>query len=277
MGGNLIQGAWCASPGRSEVWRSTPDSSGASRPASRSMPRSAAAREAPARSVGRSGGSSTSVSRRVAMSLKRRSSSRWSVSAARTLGRLLSQGAVERGLQRAVSLEEVGRALLADPLRAGDAVGGIPAQRHEVGHELGRNAVAALHLGRVYDLRAATARYARTGSSPGRPRIGTCPGHRSSPAWCRPPRTRAWRRSPEDRPPRGGRSPQRSSRRPRRSRGRPRTGGDSLSGTSGRSAGSPRTAPGGSPRRRGRSRGPPPAARAHRPRAGSGWPCREAR
>src|SRR4051812_46417416 len=61
----------------------------------------------------------------------------------------LPRPAVERGLERAVPREQVRRRLLADPLRARQAVGGVAPQGDEVRHLLGRDAVAALHLGRV--------------------------------------------------------------------------------------------------------------------------------
>ena len=110
------------------------------------MPISRAATAPPARSVGASGGRSTSTGRRVAMSRKARSSSAWRQS---ELASGPSRSACSRrGLERAVAAQDVRGALLADALGAGQAVGGIAAQRDEVGHLLGLDAVALAHLRR---------------------------------------------------------------------------------------------------------------------------------
>ncbi len=48
-------------------------------------------------------------------------------------------------LQRAELLQQLGRGLLADPGDAGDVVGGVAAQAHQVGDQLRRHAVALRH------------------------------------------------------------------------------------------------------------------------------------
>ena len=57
-------------------------------------------------------------------------------------GRLLADRRVDRRLERAVAAQQVGRGLLADPLRAGQAVRRVAAQRDEVRHQRRRDAVA---------------------------------------------------------------------------------------------------------------------------------------
>ena len=64
--------------------------------------------------------------------------------------RLLADRAEDRVLEVALALEDVGRGLLADALRARQAVGGVAAQGDEVGHELGADAVALAHLLRAH-------------------------------------------------------------------------------------------------------------------------------
>ena len=63
--------------------------------------------------------------------------------------RPLVDGAIDRRLERAVALEQIGGRLRADPRRAWQAIRRIAAQSDEVGHERGRDPVAALHLGGV--------------------------------------------------------------------------------------------------------------------------------
>ena len=107
------------------------------------MPSARAAAAPPRRSVGASGGRVTSASRSVAMSLKARSSSAWS-SSARAHGGALADRARDDGLEAAVAAQQVGGRLLADPLRAGEPVRRVAAQRDEVGHRARRDPVALL-------------------------------------------------------------------------------------------------------------------------------------
>ena len=55
-------------------------------------------------------------------------------------------------LQRAELLQQLGRGFLADPGDAGDVVGGVAAQPHQVGDQLRRHPVALLDRGAVVDL-----------------------------------------------------------------------------------------------------------------------------
>ena len=70
----------------------------------------------------------------------------------------LAHRALDRGLERAVALEQLRRGLLADALGAGDPVGGVAAQGDEVGHLGGVDPVAPAHLAGVDGLGAAAAR-----------------------------------------------------------------------------------------------------------------------
>ena len=56
-------------------------------------------------------------------------------------------------LQRAELLQQLGRGFLADPRDAGDVVGGVAAQAHQVGDQLRRHPVALFDRGAVVDLR----------------------------------------------------------------------------------------------------------------------------
>ena len=55
-------------------------------------------------------------------------------------------------VQRAELLQQLGRGFLADPGDAGDVVGGVAAQPHQVGDQLRRHPVALLDRGAVVDL-----------------------------------------------------------------------------------------------------------------------------
>ena len=112
------------------------------RAARRPIPSALAAAAPPARSVGRSGGRSTSTSRSVAMSLNARSSSACS-SRAPADRRALADRARDHRLEAAVAAQQVGRRLLADPLRPGQAVGRVAAQRDEVRHDPRRRSRSA--------------------------------------------------------------------------------------------------------------------------------------
>ena len=116
------------------------------------MPSARAASAPPSRSVSRSGGRSTSASRSVAMSLNARSSSACSISARRTDGFSRTAPAIAAS-SVAVAAQDVGRRLLADPLRAGQPVRRVAAQRDEVRHGGRRDAVALLDLGGAHLVR----------------------------------------------------------------------------------------------------------------------------
>ena len=59
---------------------------------------------------------------------------------------------VEHALQRAELLQQLGRGLLADPGDAGDVVGGVAPQAHQVGDPIRRHPVALFDRGLVVDL-----------------------------------------------------------------------------------------------------------------------------
>ena len=110
------------------------------------MPRSWAAFAAPSQSVGRSARALDAgvAQRRDVLEGEQVVAS---VDQRRAQLRLrLADRRVEHPLERAVRAQQLGRGLLADPLRAGDPVGGIAAQGDEVGHELGGDPVALADL-----------------------------------------------------------------------------------------------------------------------------------
>ncbi len=100
--------------------------------------------------MGVSAGRFTGSRRIVATSRNTRSSSSCSGKRAhRGAGGLLRRAHPHHLLERAVRLQEIARRLLADPLGTGEPVGRITAQGDEVGHLLGANPVAHLHLGGI--------------------------------------------------------------------------------------------------------------------------------
>ena len=122
------------------------------------MPSSPAIAAPAAKSVARSGGCCTSIGTSVAIRLKSSNCSAFSVSAATIRGRSdvgELRTVLQRALQRAVALQQFGGGLGADPRGARQAVGGVAAQRDEVGHLLGVDAVALTHLPRPDFLRLA--------------------------------------------------------------------------------------------------------------------------
>ena len=64
---------------------------------------------------------------------------------------------VEHVLERAEALQQVGGGLVADPRDAGDVVRRVALEADEVGHQLGRDAVAVDHAVAVVDPRVGDA------------------------------------------------------------------------------------------------------------------------
>ena len=238
------------------------------------MPRSRAA-AAPPREVGRP------VGRALEVELAQR---RDVLEVAQLVGLVVQRGARRAG----VSPAQAASAPSSEPWRAsrsaavfspipsaaGQPVGGVAAQRDEVGHELGRHAVALAHLVGVDHVGAAGAA-AQVEHRDRRPtRTGTCRGRRSGSASRRRPRSRSARASRARRRARRRRPPAWSTRTRRRSRApaanwRVERVGERLAvGVVGlRTARSGRRPP---PRRSTARRRAPAGARA---RAGSGWSC----
>ena len=110
-----------------------------------------ASRRRAAKSVARSGGRCTSIrcERRDLLEV-RAAAPRARAAPPPIRGRSRSWAsrctARQRALQRAVAPQQLGGRLRADPRRAGQAVGGVAAQRDEVGHLLRLDAVALAHL-----------------------------------------------------------------------------------------------------------------------------------
>ena len=104
------------------------------------MPSSRAATRRPRKSVGASGGRSTGSVRSVAMSLNERSSSACSISARRTAG-FSRHGAEDHVLEVALAPSSSAAVFAPIALGARQAVGRVAAQRDEVRHLLGVDAV----------------------------------------------------------------------------------------------------------------------------------------
>ena len=104
------------------------------------MPSSRAASAPAAKSVGAVAGALHVDALSVAMCLNVRSSSALASSAAVARGArlpIVGFGGREHALERAVAAQQLGGGLRADAGRAGQAVGGVAAQRDEVGDLLG--------------------------------------------------------------------------------------------------------------------------------------------
>ena len=115
---------------------------------SRSRERSGAPRTASAGSIG----TSTSYLS-VASCFETRASSAWLVRFSLRLAPEISSTELEHRLERAELLEELRRRLVADAGDAGDVVGRVALQPDQVGHQLGRHAVALDHALVVVDPR----------------------------------------------------------------------------------------------------------------------------